>query len=34
MKNPDAKLIERGIRKDDQIVISGAGGFIAGALTR
>ncbi len=27
-------MIERGIRKDDQIVITGAGGFIAGALTR
>src|SRR5512146_1538664 len=34
MKNPDARMIERGIRKDDQIVITGAGGFIAGALTR
>jgi GDP-D-mannose 3', 5'-epimerase len=34
MKNPDAKMLERGIRKDDQIVITGAGGFIAGALTR
>ncbi len=34
MKNPNAEMIERGIRKDDQIVITGAGGFIAGALTR
>jgi nucleoside-diphosphate-sugar epimerase len=34
MKTPDPKTIERGIRKDDLIVIAGAGGFIAGALTR
>ena len=34
MRNPDPKMIERGIHPDDLIVITGAGGFIAGALTR
>ena len=34
MKNPDPKTIERGIRQDDLIVITGAGGFIGGSLAR
>jgi GDP-D-mannose 3',5'-epimerase len=34
MKNPDPKTIERGIQLDDLIVITGAGGFIGGALAR
>ena len=35
---PDGRMlgrdIERGLKRDDLIVITGAGGFIAGALTR
>jgi len=34
MKNPDPKTIERGIRQEDLIVITGAGGFIGGSLAR
>ncbi len=34
MKNPDPKTIKRGIQQDDLIVITGAGGFIAGSLAR
>jgi nucleoside-diphosphate-sugar epimerase len=34
MSRPDPTRIERNIAKDDLIVICGAGGFIAGALTR
>ncbi len=34
MKNPTPQSIQRDLNMDDQIVITGAGGFIAGALTR
>jgi len=34
LNTPNPKTIERGIHQDDLIVIAGAGGFIAGALTR
>lgn len=34
MKNPDSHTIERGLQMDDLIVVTGAGGFIGGALTR
>jgi len=34
MNNPVARANKRNLKKDDLIVITGAGGFIAGSLTR
>lgn len=34
MKKPTPQTVQRDLNLDDQIVITGAGGFIAGALTR